>query len=190
MKNLKTFTVFLILILSLAAFAEENCPQRDHSEVETLIENFSKVTDAMYKDVATLKVNHDGDGKISIYFENGVPKIIKFTYKNGSGTVTMTKSFAEIEKGIPLVYENKSVKGRAIVLEKGSNFKSGNDYNFKFSVRTSVDPDKLTTYPVQLDANPAAPKLSHSNKTFKSITLDPGISYFSWDGTFTGVSFK
>lgn len=154
-----------------------------------LLDSMQKISEGLYKDVATLKVNHDGEGKLSVFFENGEPKIIKLTYKNGSGTVIKQVTFDDLAKGKPLIYENKDKPGKAIVLEKGPNFKKGN-YDFKFKVRSSLDPEKFHSYSIKFDPNVDAPKISYNDKSFKKMIISPGVSMFSWDGTFKNVEFK
>lgn len=183
---------FLFLLISLSAWSqEEHCEQiAIDIPTQALLKTMKTVSEGLYKDIATLKVNMDGEGKLSVYFENGEPKILKLTYKNGKGTVIKQATFDDLEKGTPLIYENSDIKGKAIVLEKAASFKNGKKYNFKFSVRSKVDPETLTSYPVSFEANPDAPVVSNGGSVFSKIVLSPGVSFFSWDGTFKKVEFK
>jgi hypothetical protein len=133
-------------------------------------------------------VNHDGDGKISVYYEKGVPKILKFSYQNGS--VVITKTFEELEKGEEIVYQNKDHPGKAIILKKSGNFKQDNNYNFNLMLRSKVKPEEHKTYPIEFNSTATAPKIYYKNSQFKQIIISPGISFLSWNGTFTGVNFK
>lgn len=192
MKNL-TFLVFLVL-LSLNSFAqdqigEENCKTEAVLDpAKNLIDELDAVTGKLYKDIATFKVNHDGDGKLSVYYEKGVPKIIKFAYKNNS--VVITKTFEELEKGAEIVYENKDHPGRAIILKKGEHFKSGDKYSFSLMLRSRVKPEEHKLFPIEFDSNPAAPKVYYKNTPFKQIVISPGVKFLSWNGTFSGADFR
>ena len=154
-----------------------------------LLDTLKNVSEGLYKDIATLKVNHDGEGKLSVFFEKGVPKILKLTYKNGNGTVVKQITFDELAKGNPLIYENTDKPGKAIMLEKGLSFKEGN-YDFKLKVRSKLSPEEFQTYPLNFDPNINSPRVTHNKKTFKKMIISPGVSMFSWDGTFNNVEFQ
>jgi hypothetical protein len=85
---------------------------------------------------------------------------------------------------------DKDYPGKAIILEKSQDFVSGTKYSLILKVRSSVKPEKFTSYPITFDSPMEAPKLSSNGKNFKHIAISPGISWMSWDGTFTGVQFK
>lgn len=154
-----------------------------------LLSTLKSVSEGLYKDIATLKVNHDGEGKLSVFFENGVPKILKLTYKNGNGTVVKQVTFDDLAKGNPLIYENNDRPGKAIMLEKGPSFKEGN-YDFKLKVRSKLSPEEFQTYPLNFVPNVNSPRVTHNKKTFNKMVISPGVSMFSWDGTFKNVEFK
>lgn len=121
MKNLINIFFVSLLLLSVNSFAqdqisEEECKFKAILEpAKNIIKDLEAVTAGLYKDIATFKVNHDGEGKLSVYYEKGVPKILKFSYQNGS--VVITKTFEELEKGAEIVYQNKDYPGKAIVLK-------------------------------------------------------------------------
>lgn len=189
MKNLRPLLLSSLLI-TLPAVAEDCESTAVQVPAAELLSTMKAVSENLYKDVSSLKVNMDGEGKLSVFYEKGVPKLIKLTYTNGDGTSVVQKSFDEIANGHPLIYENKSKPGKAIVLEKGSSFKNGNNFSFSLKVRTSLKPEKHTTYPIDFNSDMSSPKLLSNNKSFKNIVLSPGISLMSWDGTFKKVEFK
>lgn len=191
MKSMKALLLCLFISPGFVLAEGENCDYDQPLPVAAveLLDSLEKVSAGLYKDIATLKVNHDGEGKLSVFFENGVPKLIKLTYKNGSGTVVKQVSFDDLAKGKPLIYENTDKPGKAIVLEKGANFKEGN-YDFKFKVRSKVSPEQFQTYSINFRPEVNAPKITYNNKSFNKMIISPGISMFSWDGTFTKVEFK
>lgn len=154
-----------------------------------LLGTLKSVSEGLYKDIAVLKVNHDGEGKLSVFFEKGVPKILKLTYKNDNGTVVKQITFDELAKGNPLIYENTDKPGKAIMLEKGPNFKEGS-YDFKLKVRSKLSPEQFQTYPLNFNPDVNSPKVTHNKKTFNKMIISPGVSMFSWDGTFKNVEFK
>lgn len=179
------------LFISLPVLAEQdNCEQ----EViplpgDELVETMEAVADHLYKDISKLKVNHDGEGKLSVFYENGRPMLLKLYYKNEKGTMLKEISFADLEKGETLIFENSDKPGKALVFRRGDNFQKGNNYSFKLSVRTSIDPDKYRSYDVTFHSDEKKPEVSASQKKFKEIVVSPGISWLSWDGTFQKVEF-
>lgn len=191
MKNLRPL-LLSSLVMTLPAFAQvEDCESTAiQVPASELLSTMKTVSESLYKDVSSLKVNMDGEGKLSVFYEKGVPKLIKLTYTNGDGTSVVQKSFDEIGNGNPLIYENKSKPGKAIILEKGNRFKNGNNFSFSLKIRTSLKPEKHTSYPIEFDSNMSSPKLLSNSKSFKNIVLSPGISLMSWDGTFKKVEFK
>ncbi|MCM2349004.1 MAG: hypothetical protein NDI69_03220 [Bacteriovoracaceae bacterium] len=191
MKSFKVLLFCLFVTPGLVLAEAEDCEYDQPLPVAAveLLDSLKKVSAGLYKDIATLKVNHDGEGKLSVYFENEIPKLIKLTYKNGSGTVVKQVSFDDLAKGKPLIYENPDKPGKAIVLEKGASFKEGN-YDFKFKIRSKVSPEEFQTYSINFRPDLEAPKITYNNKSFNKMIISPGISMFNWDGTFTKVEFK
>lgn len=192
MKCHKLFTLCLLITLPSLSFAyEEDCEEA--MPVPTgageLLKTLENVSNGLYKNIATMKVNHDGEGTLSVYFENGKPKILKLLYKNGSGTVIKQVSFDDLAAGKPLVYENPDKPGKAIILEKGPKFNIDH-YDFRFKIRSNLNPEEFETYPIQFKPSVNAPEITYKNKTFKEMVISPGVSMFSWDGTFKKVEFN
>ncbi len=164
--------------------------------VDSLAANIRRVTNNQYQIVSRMRVNRDGEGTIGILFENGQPSSIRLEYTNSQGVVFESiKSFADIANGDPLVYENRQpqYRGRAIVLERGANFREGNLYNFNLRLRTSINPEEHSTHQIRLDPNSGTPRLSSSSGApFNQIVISPGIRLLppSWNGTFTNVEFR
>lgn len=155
-----------------------------------LIQTLSSVTDNLFRDIITFKVNLDGQGKIEVFFVKCEPKILRMNYSNGIGQFVEQVSFDDLAKGIPLSYENKDKKGKAIVLAPSESFKEGKTYHFKLLIRTGVNPDVYSTFPLELDTSSSIPKVSVKKKKVTRITLTPGVSFLSWDGTFKKVDFN
>lgn len=192
MKTLKLTLLSLLFISLSAAAGEPDCESTAiQVPAEGLLKTLKAASEGLYKDVASLKVNHDGEGKLSIFYENGVPKLLKMTYTNGKGATSIgQKSFEELAAGKPLNYENKDKPGNAIILEKGPTFINGSKYSLVLKIRSKLDPVQYTSYPIEFESDMAAPKLSAKGKNFKNIIISPGVSWLSWDGTFTKVDFK
>jgi hypothetical protein len=194
--NFMNFTlIFAVLLWSFSPHvkAEESCsmPEPLPENLKTFIKDNAKVVDAIHNDVATFKVEHDGEGKLSVFYENGEPKILKFTYKNKKGTVVIQKTFEELENGSKLIYENQDKPGPAIILEKGAKFKNGDGYSFKLTTRTKMKPASYTSYPIELRGDDKNPQLLVNKRQCKNVILSPGVSFtLSWDGTFEKVDFK
>jgi hypothetical protein len=184
--------LFSLLLLSTSLFADDlTCPVNAPTPaVEDLLNTLKKSSECLYKDIATLKVNMDGEGKLSVFYEKGVPKLLKLTYTNKSGTTIKQITFDDLAKGKQLIYENPSKKGKAIVFEKADSFKQDKKYKFNLNVRSSVDPEKHATYPLEFDSDESNPKVSSSGNLFGKMVLSPGISFLSWDGTFKKVEFQ
>jgi hypothetical protein len=194
MKNLINIFFVSLLLLSVNSFAQDEISEGDCKSgailepAKNIIKDLEAVTAGLYKDIATFKVNHDGEGKLSVYYEKGVPKILKFSYQNGS--VVITKTFEELEKGAEIVYKNNDYPGKAIVLKKSGNFKDGSKYKFNLMLRSKVKPEEHKTYPIEFDSTASAPKLYYKDNKFKSIEISPGLRFLSWNGTFTGAEFN
>ncbi len=183
------FTLSLPLIL---AHANESCVVNDviPSNVTNLTKDLGKISSGLYKDITKFKVELDGEGKLSVFYENGEPKILKFTYRNKNGLTVIQRTFDEIEQGKKIAYENDKKPGESIIFEKGSSFKTNNSFNFKLSIRTSIKPVKYESYPIELKGNEQSPLVIANRKQCKVIALSPGVSFLSWDGTFKKVDFK
>lgn len=186
------FMALIFIALSFSAIAEEvMCPVNAPTpQVEELLNSLKKTSECLYKDIASLKVNMDGEGKLSVFYEKGVPKILKLTYTNKSGTTIKQITFDDLEKGKPLVYENTAKKGKAIVFEKSENFRQDKKFKFTLKVRSSVGPEKHNSYPLEFDSDENNPKVSSSGNSFSKMVLSPGVSFLSWDGTFKKVEFQ
>ena len=193
MKNLRICLSVLLVSLSPLKHARADIDCSTIAPIPTgttdLLNSLEAVSNGLYKDIAKMQVNHDGEGKLSVFYEKGEPKILKLTYKNDSGTTVKQVTFEDLLKGKPLVYENPDKPGKAIVLEKGSNFKSGN-YDFKLKIRSRVSPEEFQTYSINFDSSVESPRVSYNKKDFSKMVISPGISMFSWDGTFKKVEFK
>lgn len=183
------FMVALFLSLSPAWASDSLDCQTSEGEVTRLMDSMKKVEDGLYKNIFDLKVNHDGEGKISVFYEKGEPKILKLYYKNSKGEVSKTVTFEDLENGKELIYENKDIPGKAIVLSKGSPYKDGDNFKFKLSYRSGM-PDKFSSQTLDFDSTYASPKVAVNGKTFKQMVLSPGISMFAWDGTFKKIEFR
>lgn len=187
--------LILILIVSmhfsLAVFAQQEDCDKDAIPLpgRELLETMDAVSQGLYKDISKLKVNHDGEGKLSVFYENGRPMLLKLYYKNKKGTMVKEISFADLERGKPLIFENAEKPGKALIFEKAPVFQNDNTYNFKLSVRISLNPDKYKSYNVAFHSDEKNPAVLTNNKKFKDIIVSPGISWLSWDGTFEKVDF-
>ena len=133
---MKNLSILPLLIFVICHSEPSRGSQDDDCECEAvqtpagqLVSTLKAVSESFYKDIASLKVSMDGEGKFSVNFEKGIPKLVKLTYKNGDGTEIIQKSFAELERGIPLIYEDKDKPGKAIALQAGNPFKVGTKYN-------------------------------------------------------------
>lgn len=187
MKIVSLWVIFFTCSFSLLAESLP-CDQStwNHQPFEELWKN---VQNAVYQEVATLKVKWDGEGKISVYAEKGVPKLIKFTYKNADGEEIIVKSIEELERGEKMMYEDPKVKGSAIILQKGNQFKLGTKLNFNLLVRSSVSPEKHNSYSITLDSGTPL-SLTYQTMPIKTITLTPGVGLTGWNGTFSKVQLN
>jgi hypothetical protein len=184
--------LFISLSFSFAAAAFDECESYAiQVPAADLLKTLKVASESLYKDVTSLEVRFDGKGKLSIFYENGVPKLIKMTYINSSGlTFIAQKSFEEIQAGNPLAYENKVKTGKSIIVERGEVFKQGAKYNLNLRIRSGLNPDSYTSYPIQFNSDLSNPNLTSNGNEFSSIIFSPGVSMFSWDGTFKKVDFK
>jgi hypothetical protein len=190
--NLFFLTLFVALSFSLSAGAFDDCEcPAIQVPASDLLLTLKRASDSLYKDIVSLEVKFDGKGKLSIFYEKGEPKLIKMTYTNSSGVTSISqKSFDDIQSGKALFYENKLKTGKAIIVERGDVFKDGRKYNLNIKIRTGLNPDTYSSYPIQFNSDLNNPHLAANGKEFSSIVISPGISMFAWDGTFKKVDFK
>lgn len=200
MKNLKILLFLSCLIIAAPSFSEddENCDPtklREGAE-DQLAAQVKKITDTMYKEVFSFKVNMDGEGKVSVFYEKGVPVAMKLTYLKKKKETVKELTVEEFKKGAVLSFENPDKPGDAISFSKDASFLSGDKFRFKLNVRDSYTKkgDKFEsgykTYPIVLDPNNGSPKIQQNGQSFTKMTLDPGVKMLSWDGTFKKVEFK
>jgi hypothetical protein len=185
-------TIVLCLVVYAHANAQEHC-ESDAIQVpaKDLLNTLKESSESLFKDVSAIEVRFDGKGKLSVFYEKGTPKLIKLSYTNGNGFMSVgVKTFDEIEAHNPLSYENKAKPGKAIVVERGSNFKEGDDYNLLIRIRSGINPDRYISYPIVFHSELNNPRLSSQGREFDSILITPGVSMFTWDGTFKKVEFK
>lgn len=188
---MRVICFYLLWLISSNLHSAEDCDptQLEPSETTVMIESLTNICEALYVNVMDLKVSMDGDGQLDVYFEDGEPKILKLTYKNDKGTVTRQMTFEELAAGKALEYENTAVPGNAIIVNKGPLFDKESGYQFKISIRTSVNPDEYKSYDIDFNSDAQNPTVLFDDKKFKQLTLSPGVSFFSWNGTFKKVEF-
>ena len=163
--------------------------------VENLVDDLNAITKDMYKKVVDIKVNYDGSGSLSVYYDQqGKPRLLRLQYTSKKGKVTdKVLTFDQIAKGESLIYENSDVPGKAIVVEKQEPFNNGNQYQFSFKVRKSLtgkDSEDYLSHALTFNADKDRHSVTAQNNKFTSIVISPGIRMLSWDGTFKGVEFK
>jgi hypothetical protein len=190
---MKASLLLLLMSLVFSAHAlDEDCDQMNgKDEFASFVADLSQINDSMYKKVLDLEVNHDGKGDLSVFYDqHGIPQILKLSYKNKGGEMNKVLTFKDLADGESLWYENDDVKGKAIIVEKAEPFVSGKAYQFQVKVRSSLDPDRFTSHVVKFNADAKSHSVANNNRTFRKMVLSPGISFFSWDGTFKKVDFK
>ena len=187
---------FVLSIVSLQpawVMAEEECLPPSYegtTEVEGLVNTLRAVSASQFKKVMDLKVNHDGEGSLSVHYENGKPKLLRLTYKNSGGEKSEVLSFADIAKGKDISYEHQDMKGKAIIVKAASPFESNGRYKFEVKLRSKVKPDNYAVHVLDFAAHPEKQTMLKDSKVFKQMVISPGIKMFSWDGTFKNVEFK
>lgn len=193
MNLLKLLVTSFCLILSLSAFSqEENCnPGVIPAVADAPVRMVDAIMSGMYKEIISLKVNHDGEGSLSVYYEDGKPTILRMTYKSKKGLVEKS---IPLDGSRPLVYENPDIPGPAIVVEKLPGSQPGK-MQFQLKVRSELRPElpekgTFTSYKIDFDTDINNPSVTHRGKPFKKVVIAPGVSMFSWDGTFKRVDFK
>ncbi|MFA7614257.1 MAG: hypothetical protein WCY48_08470 [Candidatus Caldatribacteriota bacterium] len=196
MKKISILNTFILTItFSSSAFAmgQELCiqPQMTSTmEVESLVGVLRSVSNAQFVKVMDLKVNHDGEGSLSVHYENGKPKLLRLTYKNSGGEKSEVLSFEDIAKGKDISYEHQDMKGKAIIVKAADPFEVDGRYKFEVRLRSKVKPDSYTVHNIDFAAHPEKQLMLKDDKVFKQMVISPGIRMFSWDGTFKKVEFK
>lgn len=183
----------LIFIFTFAFAMGEPCEQKTTKAAhENLLDVMDKVNDSMYIQVMKLKVNYDGEGSLSVYFdEDGTPQLMRLNYKTKNSKVTQkVLAFNELAKGNVLEFENIEFPGKAIIVGKADPFKNGSEYQFKVSLRSKTGPDQYESHILKFSGTAKRPQIKNNNKKFSMMVLSPGIRRFAWDGTFKKVEFK
>lgn len=188
--------LFIFTFLLSSSFALSRTPYLScapQSIDEEFIDDFSKAVDGMYKEIATLKVKYKGEYKISVFFEDDQPKILRLS--NSDDKTSITIPFSDLAEGKPLAYEDPSKPGKALYLEKNETFLKDGKYQLIFAIRSEMpskdkEEAKFTKYPIVLDANPSNPALYKDDKKVAKIEVSPNISWLKWTGTFDKPTFK
>lgn len=194
-KNKKFYYALFTLIFTpaLQAMSQELCIQPEMNstlEVESLVGVLRSVSNAHFVKAMDLKVNHDGEGSLSVHYENGKPKLLRLTYKNSGGEKSEVLSFEDIASGKDISYEHHEMKGKAIIVQAAKPFEVDGRYKFEVKLRSKIKPDSYTIHQVEFAAHPEKQSMLKDNRIFKQMVISPGISFFSWDGTFKRVEFK
>lgn len=189
---MKFLTLFILLSSSsLLAEIDEDCVQPTVMPVRAeSTKDYSKIARELFKPVVGLEVRYDGEGALSVYFENGEPKSLRLYYKDREGVVTDKNiSFEDLKAGKQLIYENQQYPGKAITVEKNEPFKANNDYQFKVIVRTKL-PDGYTPYSISFHAHPEKHSVQHEGEKFRKLEFIPGRKRITkWNGTFEDLLF-
>lgn len=162
----------------------------ENEKVNDLVDVLRAVSASQYSKVMDLKVNHDGEGSLSVHYENGKPKLLRLTYKNDGGEKSDVLSFADIAKGKEISYEHQDMAGKAIVVKAAQPFEVGGKYKFEVKLRSKLNPVAYSSHVIDFAAHPEKQAMLKDDKVFKRMVISPGISMFSWDGTFKKVEFK
>jgi hypothetical protein len=195
MRVLKLCLMILFLSHSFATYSHSdnlNCETEAIPPVGSgPVSMVSMVMGGMFKSISTLKVDYDGQGSLSVFYNNGKPSLLRLTYKNEKGTFDKTIS---LDGSAPLVYENPEIPGPAIIVEKIPGA-SADGLQFELKVRREVRRDLpaggiFSSFKIDLSTDMNKPTVSHAGKPFKEVLISPGISFFKWDGTFKKVNFK
>lgn len=190
---LNTLLLTLTFSPTLLAMGQELCIQpqmKSTMEVESLVGVLRSVSNAHFVKAMDLKVNHDGEGSLSVHYENGKPKLLRLTYKNSGGEKSEVLSFEDISKGKDISYEHQDMKGKAIIVKASDPFEVDGRYKFEVKLRSQVKPDSYTIHALDFAAHPEKQMMLKDDKVFKQMIISPGIRMFSWDGTFKKVEFK
>ncbi|MFA5582783.1 MAG: hypothetical protein WDA09_01100 [Bacteriovoracaceae bacterium] len=193
----KIIILNLILSVSFTSLAGaapgEECPPpliEANRELDGLVHVLRSVSNAQFKKALDLKVNHDGEGSLSVHYENGKPKLLRLTYKNSGGEKSEVITFDDIAKGKDISYEHQDMKGKAIIVKAATPFENGGKYRFELKLRSKIKPDSYTTHILDFAAHPEKQQMLKDNKVFKQLIISPGIKMFSWDGTFKKADFR
>lgn len=194
MKKMIIPALILCMTSSAPLMAQgEECLTPDLSgptEVDGLVQILRSVSASQFKKVMDLKVNHDGEGNLSVHYENGKPKLLRLTYKNSGGEKSEVLTFDDIAKGKDISYEHQDMKGKAIIVKAATPFEVDGKYKFEVKLRSKVKPENYTVHVVDFAAHPEKQTMLKDSKVFKQMVISPGIKMFSWDGTFKNVEFK
>lgn len=196
---LKIPTILIaFLTLMNIGFAEdcvtcEGQQKQKVSEIDKLSAAMSKITESHFVKVADLKVNHAGIGDLSAMVdETGSVLAIKFHYVDGKEVKDFTVSVEDFNKGKGITYpaskNNVSPLKLSAVIPPGIDGKSGGTFNLILGV--NIDPPKYQTSTIKLFNKNGKWQIQNNDNVVKKVTLSPGISWASWDGTFKKVEFN
>lgn len=165
----------------------------DNIELDKLSTAVDKILATKFTKVADLKVNHAGSGNLSILVdEAGSVLAVKFHYVDGKDKKDFTVSIDDFNKGKGIDYpalKNKvSPLKLSAVRPPGIDPKTGGEFNL--IIGTSIEPAVYKNSIIKLSKKNGEWKISTGQKNIKKVTLSPGISWASWNGTFTEAKFE
>lgn len=186
----------LSLTLPFLAWGIEDCdppvtpaPQA----VTSLASDVAKATNHLYTKLVDLKVRHAGSGDLSILLNpEGEVEAVKFFYKNGNEVKNLVVSTEDLNKGRAIQYPGRSGSVSPLKLDAvrppGVNPGTGGVFNLQ--IATKLSPPAFVQYQIHLVREGKNWVVEYNGTRPKSVVLNPGISFLSWDGTFQKVEFQ
>ena len=194
------FFILAIIIstFSGSAFAEDcmacmNSLKSDHPAVDKLSADVDKSLVSHFLKLADLKVNHAGSGNLSVMQDElGHAIAVKFHYEDGNDKKDIIVSVDDFNKGKGMTYpphkNNVSPLKLSAIIPPGINPEKGGEFNLMLG--TSVDPATYQNNSVHLTKQSGQWQLTTNGQNISKVTLSPGISWASWDGSFEAVKFE
>lgn len=187
---------FLFVLAALPAYAQVNCqalPAIAPSAVEALAEPVLQAAQQSYTKLLDLKVNHGGKGDLSILLNPaGEIEAVKFYYKDEDGVKAYVVTSEEFNQGKAIQYQPKdgNVSPLKLSVVRPPGLNPGKGGTFNLTIATKLDPPYYREHMVKLSQDDGKWVVDALGVRTKEVILSPGVSFFSWDGTFQKVEFK
>lgn len=190
------YALMFALLLSGTAMADDDCqflPPIAGDGVTNLSRDVLQASQQLYSKVVDLRVRLAGSGDLSVLVnDEGEVEAVRFNYRDKKDVKVLNITARELNQGMLLEYPalNGAVSPLKLSVVRPPGLDPSTGGTFKLEIATSLDPAKFTSYQIKLGKSGNAWGVNQGSARVKEVIIHPGVSMFSWDGTFQKIEFK